>query len=195
MSNKLATFLHNEYTARQTPDFKVGDVVRVHQLVPDIKAHEVGQKLSKTAKAAMKAAKKKDIEESSRIQIFEGIVIAKKHGKEAGASFTVRKIAAGNVGVEKIFPLYSPLVTKIEIVSRPKVRRAKLYFLREQVGKRARKFGTGKSVDQKVTRVSDLLVPGADENLQEGVELESVSETETVEDTPNTDSAKEEKAE
>jgi len=175
MADKLATFIKNEYTARQVPDFRVGDVVKIHQLVPDIKAHEVGQKLSKTAKAAMKAAKKKEVEESSRIQIFEGIVIAKKHGKEPGASFTVRKIGAGNVGVEKIFPLYSPLVVKIEIISRPKAKRAKLYFLRDQVGKRARKFGTGKSVDQKVSRVSDIVVPGAAETMEEPQE-ETVAE-------------------
>lgn len=200
MANKLALFIKAEYTQRQVPDFKVGDVVRIHQLVPDIKAHEVGQKLSKTAKAAMKAAKKKEVEESSRIQVFEGIVIARKHGKEPGASFTVRKIAAGNVGVEKIFPLYSPLVTKIEIVSRPKVRRAKLYFLREQVGKRARKFGTGKNVEQKVTRVSELIVPGASEeeeivaeNMEQTSEVAAEAPQEAQAETPQVDAVEETK--
>src|SRR3989344_3335286 len=109
MANKLEQFIKQEYTSREVPDFRVGDVIRVHQLVPDIKAHEVDKKLSKTAKAAMKASKKKDIEATSRVQIYEGVVIARKHGKEPGASFMVRKIGAGNVGIEKTFPIYSPL--------------------------------------------------------------------------------------
>jgi len=179
MTQKMHEFIKSEYTSREVPDFRVGDVVKVHQLVPDIKAHEVGQKLSKTARAAMKA-KKKEVEASSRTQIFEGIVIAKKHGKEPGASFTVRKIGAGNVGVEKIFPLYSPLVQKIEIVSRPKVRRSKLYFLREQVGKRARKFGTGKTVDQRVTSVGELMVPGEQEEVEEEETTEEITDTKEV---------------
>ena len=68
-----------------------------------------------------------------KTQVFEGIVIARKHGKEIGATITVRREISG-IGVEKIFPLHSPLV-KIEIIRRGKVRRAKLYYLREAVGK------------------------------------------------------------
>ncbi len=67
--------------------------------------------------------------EKQRVQIFEGIVIARKHGSEPGASITVRKISNG-VGVEKIFPIFSPLVVKIEPVKKARVRRAKLYYLR-----------------------------------------------------------------
>lgn len=70
----------------------------------------------------------------TRLQAFEGLVLARKHGNEAGATFTVRKIASG-VGVEKIFPLYSPAIDKIEIVKRSKVRRAKLYHIRKKVAK------------------------------------------------------------
>ena len=73
-----------------------------------------------------------------RIQMFEGLVLARKHGTEAGATFTVRRVASG-VGVEKIFPLYSPMVDKIEIVKRSRVRRAKLYFIREKVAREARR--------------------------------------------------------
>jgi len=69
-------------------------------------------------------------EEKERIQHFEGLVIAKKHGKEAGGTITVRKISNG-VGVEKIFPLNLPTITKIEIKKQAKVRRAKLYFLKK----------------------------------------------------------------
>jgi len=65
-----------------------------------------------------------------RIQVFEGIIIARHGGSEPGATFTVRKIAADGVGVEKIYPLHSPTITKVEIVKTHKVRRAKLYYLR-----------------------------------------------------------------
>jgi large subunit ribosomal protein L19 len=63
---------------------------------------------------------------------FEGIVIARKHGKTAGATFTVRKIGADDIGIERIWPLHSPLIEKIEVLSKSKVRRAKLYYLRER---------------------------------------------------------------
>jgi len=68
-------------------------------------------------------------EEKERLQMFEGIILAHKHGKEAGATITVRK-KVGNIGVERIFPLNSPFIEKIEIVKAARVRRAKLYFLR-----------------------------------------------------------------
>jgi len=74
----------------------------------------------------------------TRLQMFEGLVIAVKHGKEAGATFTVRATMSG-VGVEKIFPLYAPFIEKIEIVRRSKVRRAKLYFIREKVAREVRR--------------------------------------------------------
>lgn len=70
----------------------------------------------------------------TRLQAFEGLVLARKHGREAGATFTVRRVASG-VGVEKIFPLYSPVIDKIEVVKRSKVRRAKLYHIRESAAK------------------------------------------------------------
>lgn len=93
---------------RKTLGIRPGDTVRVHQ-----KIQEKGK---------------------TRIQLFEGLVLARKHGSEPGATFTVRKVASG-VGVEKIFPLYSPLIDKIEIVKRAKVRRAKLYHIREKVNR------------------------------------------------------------
>ncbi|TSD07202.1 MAG: large subunit ribosomal protein L19 [Parcubacteria group bacterium Greene0714_4] len=89
-----------------------GDTVRVHQ-----KVQEKGK---------------------TRLQVFEGLVLARKHGAEAGATFTVRKVS-GSIGVEKIFPLYSPMIDKIEIVRRSKVRRAKLYYVREKVAKEVRR--------------------------------------------------------
>ncbi len=70
----------------------------------------------------------------TRLQAFEGLVLARKHGNEPGATFTVRRVSGG-VGIEKIFPLYSPMIDKIEIVRRSKVRRAKLYHIREKVAR------------------------------------------------------------
>lgn len=74
----------------------------------------------------------------TRLQAFEGLVLAVKHGKTAGGTFTVRKVASG-VGVEKIFPIYSPMIDRIEILKKAKVRRAKLYHVREKAAKEVRK--------------------------------------------------------
>jgi len=97
---------------RKNLGIKAGDTVKVHQKIQD--------------------------KGKTRIQIFEGIVLARKHGAEPGATFTVRKVASG-VGVEKIFPLYSPNIDMIEIVRRSKVRRSKLYFIREKVARQIKR--------------------------------------------------------
>lgn len=98
---------------RKTLGIKAGDTVRVHQKIVDDKG-------------------------KSRIQVFEGLVLARKHGNEPGATFTVRRVTSG-VGVEKIYPLYSPAIDKIEIIRRAKVRRAKLYYIREKVAKQIKR--------------------------------------------------------
>lgn len=72
-----------------------------------------------------------------KTQVFEGQVLARKHGNEAGATITVRK-EISNVGVEKIFPIHSPIIEKIEVLKRGKARRAKLYYLRKATGQRAK---------------------------------------------------------
>lgn len=82
-----------------------------------------------------------------RIQVFEGVVIAIKN-RGVGQSFTVRKIATGGIGVEKIFPVAMPGITKIELKRSGKVRRSKLYFLRERTGKRATKVKEKTTVTQ-----------------------------------------------
>lgn len=74
----------------------------------------------------------------TRLQAFEGLVLAVKHGSEIGGTFTVRKVASG-VGVEKIFPLYSPLIDRVEMVRRAKVRRAKLYYIRDKASREIRR--------------------------------------------------------
>jgi ribosomal protein L19 len=75
----------------------------------------------------------------TRLQAFEGVVLATKHGSEAGATFTVRKVASG-VGVEKVFPLFSPMIDKIEITKRTRIRRAKLYILRDKVAREMKRI-------------------------------------------------------
>lgn len=73
-----------------------------------------------------------------RLQAFEGIVLARKHGTEAGATFTVRKVSNG-VGVERIFPLFSPMIDRIEMVKKTKTRRSKLYYIRDKAVKEIRR--------------------------------------------------------
>ena len=106
----LVDKVEQKYMDRETSDFRSGDTVRVN-----VKIRE-GDK--------------------SRIQVFEGVVIAiKRNG--LNSTFTVRKVSVG-YGVERIFPLYSPTIQTIEVVKRGRVRRAKLYYLRERKGKAAR---------------------------------------------------------
>lgn len=94
----------------ETPQFDIGDTVRVHVKIKE------GQR--------------------QRVQVFEGIVIAKK-GSGVSETFTVRRLSYG-VGVERVFPVNSPNVAEVEIVKKGKVRRAKLYYLRHRVGKAAK---------------------------------------------------------
>ena len=94
----------------ELPEINIGDTVRVHVLIKE------GQR--------------------ERIQVFEGTVIARKHGG-INETFTVRRVSYG-VGVERVFPVHSPKVEKVEIVRRGKVRRSKLYYLRDRVGKAAK---------------------------------------------------------
>lgn len=110
-TNQILAQNFNKLQLKNIPDMKPGDTVKIHQKI-----------------------KEKD---KYRIQIFEGLVIAKKHGKGINGAITVRKVLSG-VGVEKTFPLHSPLIDKIEIARRSKVRRSKLYYIRQATGKKAR---------------------------------------------------------
>jgi len=110
MPTKLETFIKSQLKT-DLPDIRPGDTILVSQKIRE------GDK--------------------ERIQDFEGLVIARKHGKEAGATITVRKVILG-IGVERIFPLYSPTIKKVEILKRGRVRRAKLYYLRKAKGKKAK---------------------------------------------------------
>lgn len=145
---------------RKDFDVKAGDTVKVN-----LKIQEKGK---------------------TRIQTFEGLVLARKHGRENGGTITVRKVSNG-VGVERIFPIYSPAIDSIEITRRAKVRRSKLYFLRDAVAKTMR---------YKLRRISDVKSSSADlpvwetaeEVIPEDAEMEAeiepeVNEAEVVEET------------
>lgn len=110
MSEEQTQAQTNTQTTVEVPDFRAGDTVRVHYKIVE------GDK--------------------TRIQPYEGIVISKK-GRGVSKTFTVRKIGADNVGVERIFPLFSPNITQLDVVKRGKVRRAKLYYLRQKKGRAA----------------------------------------------------------
>ena len=110
MSQQLINAVTKNYMKNDVPEFRAGDTVRVHVRIKE------GEK--------------------ERIQIFEGLVIY-RHGGGISATFTVRKISSG-VGVEKIFPVHSPMIAKIEVVRLCKVRRAKLSYIRSLSAKAAR---------------------------------------------------------
>jgi len=111
----LQKFNQNK-TKKELPNFKVGDTIRVFYKIKE------GDK--------------------ERLQSFEGLAIARKHGKTVGSTFTVRKVVGG-IGVERIFPLHSNKIGKIEIVKTSKVRRAKIYFVRQKSKKMKTVVSTG----------------------------------------------------
>lgn len=127
---------------RKALDIKSGDTVRVWQKITE--------------------------KDKTRLQAFEGLVIAVKHGREAGATFTVRRVASG-VGVEKIFPLYSPNIDSIETLKRSKVRRAKLYHIRDKAAKEIRR-------QMRNIRALPNNTPSADEVVEEVTEETLVTE-------------------
>ncbi len=131
MATKVITPVNIE--ERKKLDIRPGDTVRVWQKIEEDKGR-------------------------FRLQAFEGIIMSHKHGREAGATFTVRKVVDG-VGVERTFPLYSPMIDEVERVSRSKVRRAKLYFVRRKAAKEIRRKM------RKVMDMRDDTAPVATENV------------------------------
>ncbi|MBZ9572902.1 50S ribosomal protein L19 [Patescibacteria group bacterium] len=126
MSIKTEIFI-KPFLKENLSDVRPGDLVKVYQKIP----------ASAKASAVKKATAGKKEEDKEKTHVFEGVVLARKHGKGISSTITVRKVVGG-IGIERIFPLYLPTIEKIEILKRGKVRRAKLYYLRERVGKKAR---------------------------------------------------------
>jgi large subunit ribosomal protein L19 len=132
----LVTKVQEAQLRKNLPEFRPGDAVRVHVRLKEAEG------------------------EKERIQPFEGVVIAKR-GHAAGASFTVRRVSFG-IGIERIFPLHSPMISQIEVVNRGRVRRARLYYLRNLKGKAAR--------IKRSTRRIPVEVPGAESSPAESKE-------------------------
>ncbi len=118
MTQENETAISQEQKAESIPDIRPGDTIKVYQIIPNPGTSKHG-------------------EEKEKIQVFEGIVLAKRRHKEIGATITVRKVI-DRIGVERIFPIFSPTIKKIEIIRRGKVRRAKLFYLRRASGRKAR---------------------------------------------------------
>jgi len=130
MSNMIDE-IEKEQIKKKVPEFRVGDTVRVHVRISETEEKRKAGKLT--------------TEKRTRIQVFEGTVIGRK-GAGIRETFTVRRVAFG-VGLERVFPVHSPVVEKVEVVREGHVRRAKLYYLRGRVGKatrvRQRKYQAG----------------------------------------------------
>ncbi|MFQ6049558.1 MAG: 50S ribosomal protein L19 [Candidatus Paceibacterales bacterium] len=146
------------FLKKEVPDIRPGDTVKVYQKI-------------KEAPKEDKPSKRKEAKE--KIQTFEGVVIAKKHGKEIGATITVRKVISG-IGVEKILPLYLPTIEKIEILRRSKVRRTKLYYLRTAKGRKAKlkriDFKEKVGLTDKVVAKPEKKEEGKDKEIEENKE-------------------------
>ena len=155
--------IEHEQLKNKIPDLKVGDTVRVHVRIKE------GNK--------------------ERIQVFEGIII-KKQGGGVNATFTVRRISYG-VGVEKTFLVHSPLLEKVEVVRVGKARRAKLYYLRDRIGKAAKtKEKIGARIETNEITIKEEIVPGESEIAESAETTEDIVEAPVVEE-----EVKEEKAE
>ena len=126
---------------RKSLSLQAGDTVRVWQKITD------------------RVVEKDKVKEKSRLQAFEGLVLARKHGTEAGGSFTVRRVIDG-VGVERIFPLFAPTIDKIEILKRAKVRRAKLYHIRKKATKEIKKAMRHERTEKKEIIVAEVPTVG-----------------------------------
>ncbi|KKS39126.1 MAG: 50S ribosomal protein L19 [Parcubacteria group bacterium GW2011_GWD2_42_14] len=144
---------------------------------------ELGVRSGDTVRVTQKIKEKGKV----RLQVFEGLVLMVKHGTEAGATFTVRKVASG-VGVEKTFPLYSPMIDKIEIVKRTKVRRAKLYYIREKATKEIRRamrkaFAMGTSIESDTTEKERIVKEASAKVATEEAEKKRMEELASAEAT------------
>ena len=122
--NPAISKLHEAQLRKDLPEFRAGDTIRVHVRLKEGE----GEK------------------EKERLQAFEGVVISKK-GRASSATFTVRRVSFG-VGIERIFPLHSPSISSIEVVGKGKVRRARLYYLRDLRGKAARIKRAGREEEE-----------------------------------------------
>lgn len=171
LKTDVAALLANKYGKKNPPILKAGDTVRVHQKIKE------GDK--------------------ERVQVFEGLVIAVKHGRGLDGTFTVRKIATGRIGVERTYPLHSPNVLKVERTKTAKVRRAKLYYMRDRMGKNARfkhEVANAASWDESAV-IEEAPVTEAEEVIEAMVETAAEQEEQLAEEAVETPAAEEAPAE
>ncbi len=155
---------------KNVPDLAIGDTIRVHQRIRDIDAKG---------------------KERERIQIYEGIVIAQKHGLGIEGTITVRKMATGGIGVERVFPLHSPNIVKIERLKSAQVRQSKLYYLRDvksaamRLSKERRHAGSWeeKGAEAEIAALEAETAQAAAENAEEKSDSEEIEATEALSDT------------
>lgn len=158
MNQQVLQKIQAKFGKQNPADLRAGDTIRVFERI-----HE----------------KDKD-----RIQLFEGLVIATKHGRGLNGSFNVRKIAAGNIGVERVFPLHSPNIIKIERTKSARVNRSKIYYMRERFGKSAKlkhEFAhpavwEEKGAEEEIEKIADLTAEAAEQAAEEKEEAEEVQE-------------------
>jgi large subunit ribosomal protein L19 len=153
MAQIAKNFTPVKVSDRKKLDMRAGDTVRVFVKIKE---------------------KDKDKKDRIRLQAFEGLVLARKHGTEPGATFTVRKVSGG-VGVERIFPLFSPVLDRIEIVRRTKTRRSKLYYVREKAAREIRR-------KMRNERMAGLVAPDEEEEIMDVAEREIADDTKAEEE-------------
>lgn len=155
MNKTLTEFNLNQRKSKNYPEFKTGDIVKVHRRIKE------GEK--------------------ERVQIFEGIIIAKKGGQSSSPTITVRKVSSG-VGVELVLPVYSPSIDTIEVVKRAKVKRAKLYYIRDKSAKSLRlkykdiaKFGVAEETveEKEIIEESKEEAPVKDEAKKDEIKADN----------------------
>lgn len=168
--NKIEEFNKNlcQLAEKNIPELRSGYTVRVHQKIKE------GDK--------------------QRIQIFEGLIIAVKHGHGINGTITVRKISNG-VGVERVFPIHAPFIEKIEVIRKSKVRRAKLYYIRRKSAKESRlkeirEAKTFKQEEQQTTQPEQEIKPAESENQSKDSEQKTETETASTQPKENKETKK-----
>lgn len=154
MNNKLTEFNLSQRNSKKYPEFKTGDIVKVHRVIKE------GEK--------------------ERVQIFEGMIIAKKGGQSSSPTITVRKVSSG-VGVELVLPIFSPSISNIEVVKKAKIRRSKLYYIRDKSVKSLR-LKYKNMADSAVVKEEEAEVVSRNDSKEEKESKENKQEAPIAED-------------
>lgn len=149
MNQQILQKIQKQYGKQNPPQLKAGDTVRVHEKIIE--------------------------KDKQRTQIFEGLVLAAKHGLGLNGSFTVRKIAVGAIGVEKVFPVHSANILKVERIKSSESKRSKIYFMRERFGKAAKikneikdnAIWEEKGAEEEIEKIKEETAEAAEEKAEE----------------------------